>query len=179
MSRKPESEPWSVPVRIGEVGRGPASRRLEPDADARARIAADLDLAGLPQFSAEVSVLPWEDGVEVRGRWSAQVVYTCGVTLEPYAQNLEGDFAVRAVPPDSPLAAAPETPSDEVDLDPDADDPPDVLGGDAVDLGAYLVEHLALELDPFPRKPGAVFEPPAMAEPESPFAVLKGLRKEP
>jgi len=50
-----------------------------------------------------------------------------------------------------------------------------VLEGDVVDLAAYVVEHLALEIDPFPRKPGAVFTPPEPEEPPSPFAVLKGL----
>jgi hypothetical protein len=39
-----------------------------------------------------------------------------------------------------------------------------------------LVEHLALDLDPFPRKPGAVFEPPPPEGPESPFAVLRVLK---
>ena len=45
-----------------------------------------------------------------------------------------------------------------------------------IDLGQYVVEHLALELDPFPRKPGAEFvQPPEPAE-ISPFAVLKALK---
>ncbi len=61
-------------------------------------------------------------------------------------------------------------------LDPDGEDPADVLEGDQIDLAAYVVEHLALEIDPYPRKPDAVFEPPA-AEPEtSPFAVLLQLK---
>jgi uncharacterized metal-binding protein YceD (DUF177 family) len=58
----------------------------------------------------------------------------------------------------------------------DADDPPDVLEGDALDLGAYVVEHLTLEIDPFPRKPGAAFVPPEPEPEASPFAVLKGLK---
>ena len=40
----------------------------------------------------------------------------------------------------------------------------------------HVIEHLALEIDPFPRKPDAVFEPPATEEETSPFAVLKGLK---
>ncbi|HTI67390.1 MAG TPA: YceD family protein [Caulobacteraceae bacterium] len=178
MSRKPDPEPWSIPVRISEIARSPQSRKLEPDEAARAAIAADLDLEALPTFSAEVRLSQWEDGAELHGRWRARVTYRCGITLEPFDAELAGEFTVRAVPHDSPLAAPPEAPSDEVDLDPEADDPPDVLEGDALDVGAYLVEHLALELEPFPRKPGAVFEPPVMAEPESPFAVLKALKKE-
>ena len=43
-------------------------------------------------------------------------------------------------------------------------------------LGGYVLEHLALEIDPFPRKPGAVFEPPQTAEIISPFASLRNLK---
>ena len=56
---------------------------------------------------------------------------------------------------------------------------PELLEGDEIDLGGYVVEHLALEIDPFPRKPGVVFEPPADTEERSPFAVLKRLTDSP
>ncbi len=64
----------------------------------------------------------------------------------------------------------------ELDLDPDADDPPDVLEGDKIDLGAYVVEDLSLAIDPFPRKPGAAFEAPDTGAEISPFAVLAKLK---
>lgn len=167
--------PWSIPVRLGELARGPATRRLEPDEAARARIARSLDLVALPAFAAEVRLVPWHDGAELSGRWRAAVTYACGLSLEPFDAELDGAFTVRAVPPDSPLAAPPDP---DLELDLEADDPPDVLESDVLDLGQAVVEQLALALDPFPRKPGAVFEPPVAAEPESPFAVLKRLTDE-
>ena len=176
MTRAPDS-PWSVHLSLAELGRGAAVRRLAPDEAARAAIAASLDMAGLPVFSAEVVVKPWEDGAEIEGRWTAVVTYSCGVSLEPFDAPLEGRFTVYAVPPDSPLAV-PSEPLGEEDIDLDAEDPPDVLEGRDIDLGAYLVEHLALELEPFPRKPGAVFEAPPPEVPPSPFAVLSRLRKD-
>jgi hypothetical protein len=171
-------EPWSIPVRLAEVGRDTGPRKLVPDDQARAAIARDLDLEALPAFEAEVRVAPWHDGAEVRGRWSAKVTYRCGLTLGPFDDALSGEFVVRAVPAGSPMAAPPEEADEEIEIDLEADDPPDVLETDSLDLGAYLVEHLALALEPFPRKPGAVFEPPAQAEPESPFAVLRKLKDE-
>lgn len=168
------SAPWSVPMRLADVGRGPAVRRLEPDETARRAMAKSLDLVALPAFSAEVEVRPWRDGAEIAGRWRAVVTYACGITLDPFDAELEGAFTVRAVPPDSPLAVPPDP---EVELDLEADDPPDVLDGEEIDLGAYAYEHLALELDPFPRKPGVEFEPPPPENPESPFAMLKRLKE--
>ena len=49
-----------------------------------------------------------------------------------------------------------------------------------VDLGALATEFLILGLDPYPRKPGAVFEPPReRAADEGPFAALAGWSKGP
>ena len=171
---------WTARVRLSDVGRGPVSHRLAPDEAQRARIAAALARAGLPTFTGEITVAPWHDGAEIRGRWTATVTYTCGLTLEPFDADLTGDFTVRVVPASSPLAGEPEAGDDgEVELDLEADDPPDVLEGDSsFDLVTYLVEDLALSLEPFPRKPGAVFEPPPPDNPESPFAVLKRLKPE-
>jgi uncharacterized metal-binding protein YceD (DUF177 family) len=64
----------------------------------------------------------------------------------------------------------------ELELDPEADDPPDVLAGDQLNLGAYVVEDLSLAIDPFPRKPGVAFEPPQTSAEISPFAVLAKLK---
>ena len=167
-----ESTPWSEPLRLPSPGGRPLTRRLVADEAARSRIARALGLDRLHEPKAEATLTPWLDGAELKARWSAKVEQTCGVTLEPFRTPLQGEVAVKILPAGSrhaPRQAA------EVAVDPEAADPPDVLEGAVVDLAAYVVEHLALEIDPFPRKPGAVFTPPEPEEPPSPFAVLKGL----
>ena len=166
------SPPWTVPVRLHEI---PRTVRLEPDAAARARIARDLGLESLPELTAQLTLTPWMDGVELSGRFDAVVEQICAVSLEAFTHPLRGEISVRAVPAGSPYA--PDAEGGEVDYDPEAPDPPDVLAGDTLDLANYLVEHLALEIDPFARKPGAAFNYTPDAEPESPFAVLKALRE--
>ena len=117
---------------------------------------------------------PWLDGAEVDGRWTASIEQTCGVSLDRFASEMEGAFLLRVLPAGSPNA--PRETGPEVAVDPEAEDPADVLEGEDVDVAAYVVEHLAMEIDPFPRKPGAAWKPPAAEEPESPFAVLKVLK---
>ena len=57
------------------------------------------------------------------------------------------------------------------------DDPEPLIGG-IVDLGALATEFLILGLDPYPRKPDAVFEPPQDRHAGSgPFAALAKLAK--
>lgn len=172
-----EDSLWPVRVRIGEIARfteaAPERRHLVADAATRKALAKAFDLVALDRFEADLDLSGWFDGVRVDGRWSADIVQTCGVSLEDFPTTLHGEFTVRAVPEGS-RHAAPKV--EEVELDLEAEEPPDVLEADEVDIGGYVAEHLALEIDPFPRKPGAVFEaPPAEAE-TSPFAALLNLK---
>jgi hypothetical protein len=57
-------------------------------------------------------------------------------------------------------------------------EPPEPLLDDTVDLGAIATEFLLLGIEPYPRKPDAVFQAPAIGdESEHPFAALAALRK--
>lgn len=168
---RPELNAWRETVRLSELARGPVERRISPDAPQRAALAEQLGVDALTGLSAHVTVTPWLDGAEVRGRFTAEVTQTCGVTLEPLEQTLDGDFRLRVLP-----AGSPNQPTEDGEIDPEAEDPPDAIEGDEIDIAHYVVEHLALEVDPFPRKPGAVFEPPKAEEETSPFAVLKPLK---
>ncbi|HYG27598.1 MAG TPA: DUF177 domain-containing protein [Caulobacteraceae bacterium] len=172
MARAPLNA-WREIVRLSEIDRGPVERRLQPDESQLPAIAKTIGVDALNCLTAEVSVTPWLDGAEIRGSLRAAVRQTCGVTLEPLEETVEGVFKVRVVP-----AGSHNLPSEDAEIDLEADDPPDSLEGEEIDLAHYVVEHLALEIDPFPRKPGAVFEPPQAEEEASPFAVLKRLKQD-
>ena len=166
---------WRHKVKLHELARGPVRVKLSPDDAARAALAKQLRLQSLPVLTADVTVTPWLDGVDVTGRFKAVVEQVCGVSLDAFEQSVEGDIDLRALPAGSPHAAAPE--GGEVELDADAPDAPDILDADAVDVAAIVAEHLALEIDPFPRKPGATFDYQAPEHDISPFAALKKLQE--
>lgn len=168
------TQSWSEILGLHELGHGTVTRRLIAGEDARRAIARDLHLDALNALEADVEVTPWLDGVEVRGRWRAAMAQTCGVTLEPILTEPEGEFSVRALPAGSPNA--PDEPTGETTVDLEADDPPDIIEDGRVDIASYVVEHLALEIDPFPRKPDAVFIPPDEPAELSPFAVLRDFK---
>ncbi|WP_411289406.1 DUF177 domain-containing protein [Phenylobacterium sp.] len=167
------TEPWTKPIRLNELGRGGLTLRLEPDADQRAALAKQLLLVSLPSLSADLTVKPWLDGAEITGRFRALVEQTCGISLETFEQPVEGEIQVRLLPSGSPHAQPAQ--GGEVELDLEAPDPPDLLEHDHFDLAAYVVEHLGLEIDPFPRKPGVEFDYAPPTEEVSPFAVLRKL----
>ncbi|MBM3620108.1 MAG: DUF177 domain-containing protein [Alphaproteobacteria bacterium] len=131
----------------------------------RAALARRFELLELPALKAEVMVRPGLGGVwSVTGRLSADVVQACVVTLDPVAQSIDEAIDLR-------FAADAKATAD----DPEAPEP---LEGDTIDVGAIVADHLSLALDPFPRAPGATYEPapePADTKP-NPFAALEGLK---
>ncbi|HLK24725.1 MAG TPA: DUF177 domain-containing protein [Caulobacteraceae bacterium] len=163
---------WTATIELAEARRG-ATRRLIADGRTRAAIAAELGLESIEGLEADVTMQPWLDGAVLDGRWQADIVQICSVSLDPFETLLKGAFVIRVVPHGSPNAPRVER---EIVIDPNSEDPPDELEGETIDIGGYVIEHLALELDPFPRRPGVEFEAPAAPQPGSPFDVLARLK---
>jgi uncharacterized metal-binding protein YceD (DUF177 family) len=170
---------WPSVVALGRVSRGGVDLRFEPDAAARKAIAKTLGLVSLEALTAEVFLRSWMDGAEVSGLIRARVTQICSVSADEFEEPIEARFSLHVLPADSEYAPQDEDAGGELGLDPEGDDPPDVLEGEVIDVSGYVIEHLALELDPFPRKPGAVFEPPPEPVDLSPFAALKKLKADP
>lgn len=162
--------PYSDPVRLHQIGAG-LSRRLEPDAEARQRIARALNLKSLDRFEADLEVTATVSGWRLTGRVVADAVQSCVLTLEPLPVHIDERFEINLV------EALDTPPSEEGEIDLELDDnSPDVVENGQIDLGQYAVEQLALHLDPYPRKEGAVFEQPPEPGEISPFGVLRTLK---
>jgi len=166
-----QREPWTHLVTWRDM---PLRLKLEADGATRAAVARAVAVERVNALTADLSLQPWLDGAELTGRLRATITQVSGVSLEPFDTEISEPILVRLVPAGSPNA--PEPPDGEVEIDLDADDPPDVVAGDSIDLAHYVVEHLALAIDPFARKPGEEFEPPPDDSPASPFAALAALK---
>lgn len=171
---EPVTAAWPCEIPLSQVDRGAVKLRLEPTAEQRKAIAKQLDLVSLEALSAEVFLSSWLDGAQISGLLRARVVQVCSATAEDFETPIDARFELRVLPANS--ENAPQEEFGDLGADPDGDDPPDVLDGETIDVSGYVVEHLALELDPFPRKPGAVFVQPPEPVELSPFAALKGLK---
>jgi uncharacterized metal-binding protein YceD (DUF177 family) len=163
--------PWSVPVALSEVPETGRRYDLVADAATRAAVARLAGLDALPRFEAAFEVtLHRRGGLHVVGRVSATVEQTCVVTLDPVENRI--DEAVDLVFT-AGAAAAPQGAEVEVPVE----DEPEALIDGGVDLGAIATEALLLAIDPYPRKPGAVFKPPAGGDTSGhPFAALASLQ---
>jgi uncharacterized metal-binding protein YceD (DUF177 family) len=159
--------------------------RVEAGADEREALARRMELVALDGLDATVRLVVEEGGrvVRLRGTLRAEVTQSCVVTLEPVRSRIEAPIERQYVVAEGPGMAA------AVDIAPDGEEPPEPLVDGTVDLGEAVAEQLALEIDPFPRIPGATFDGYANGaadagsgtEPSGPFAALaeiKGLRRD-
>ncbi len=174
-SEKYAPTPWQVPVAVEDVAETGARFDLVANAQVRAAVARMAGLRDLPRLEANFDVTRRGTGLHVAGRVSATVGQLCVVTLEPLVNEVEEAIDLLFVP--QPTA---EREDGKVGTRGESADETEPLIGGLVDLGALAIEFLILGLDPYPRKPGAVFQPPPGAKPdESPFAALASLRKGP
>jgi uncharacterized metal-binding protein YceD (DUF177 family) len=174
MKESSEPLPWSVPVKLHEITDGGHRRDIAADAPIRQRIATLAGVRDIPRLEASFDVRRHgRDGVRVSGHVSGRVAQTCVVTLDPMESAIEEDVDVVFMPErmQSEVGA-------EVEVRLDTDDAPETLVGDTVDLGAIAIEFALLGIDPYPRKPDAAFELPAVPEDPTahPFAALAALK---
>ncbi|MBS9720105.1 DUF177 domain-containing protein [Tianweitania sp. BSSL-BM11] len=128
--------------------------RIEADADMRAALAQAHDLLSVERFVADVMVTDWKaSGVAVNGTVEAKITQACIVTLEPLTARIDEPVEATFLPRNSKLHRLPD-PSDEMMIDPEGPDAPEILEGDMVDVGALAEEIFALAIDPYPRKDG-------------------------
>lgn len=168
---------FSLVVTLADATQG---RRIavEADADARARIAARLDLLALDHFAVTAEIRAVAGGIAAKGEVRADLVQRCAATDLPVPATLAETFDLRFLRD----IDAPVDENDEVEISSeDCDLLP--LEGDRIDLGEAAVQTLSLGLDPFPRHPDArriLAEKGVLSEEAAgPFAALAKLRGKP
>ena len=169
--------PWSVVVRLDEVGEAARHVELEASEATRAMLAKPAGVDAVERLVARLDLTRrGRDGLRVSGNVRATVRQTCVVTLEPLVNQIDEAVDVEFVP--GRKMADADAGEVEVVLTQAAEEREPLLDG-SVDLGVLTTEYLILGVDPYPRKEGATFEAPQPAsDPAShPFAGLAALQK--
>lgn len=173
----PQAE-FSRPIAADQIGPQETGREIVANAAERARLVERFGLLGLDRLAATLSLKRGRGGsIRVQGRFEAEVVQACVVTLEPVRARLSGSFAVAFGTGSAGGAGA-------VVIAVDDADPPEELIEGRIDLGEIVAQQLAVALDPYPHAPGAGEKAEASDQGESgaektasPFAALARLRE--
>lgn len=140
--------PFSRPYAVSDVPAAGSTVTLSATPEERAGLAKLLKLPEVKRLEASLVLKQWgREGLSVTGEVSADIVQVCVATLEPFETEVREEVDVRYSEDEIPPEAGGEH---EANLD-----APDPLVNGTADLGALVAEHLALGLDPYPRKPGS------------------------
>jgi uncharacterized metal-binding protein YceD (DUF177 family) len=174
-------DPWRVPVAVAQIPETGLHRDIQADQAIRAAVADVGGLREVLSVRASFDVTPKSGGrFHVVGHVRARIGQTCVVTLEEIENDIDEPIDLIFAPPEQiPQMAALVDEAEESDEE--TPDPPEPIENGMIDLGRVATDALYLAVDPYPRKPGAVFEPVVeAADPEDhPFAALKALKAEP
>jgi uncharacterized metal-binding protein YceD (DUF177 family) len=168
----------SRPVEVAKIGSGETTVTMDASADERAALARALGLVDIAGLVAEIVLTRGRAGmIDVEGWVRADIVQSCVVSLEPVPQKIDEAILRRFAEGGSRLAKQAAEVKVEVM---EEEEPPDLLTGPVIDVGAIVVEHFVLAIDPYPRAPGAAL-PENLSEDaggtgDSPFAVLGKIR---
>lgn len=167
-------------VRLSQFDGEALTCRIEAEVAERAALAERFDLLALERLSATLEIHPEGEGglIRVDGRFEADLVQSCVVTLDPVPAHLDQAFTIFFT-----TEPGADSSWDEAEVAPEAEDPPEPVKGGAIDVGEAMVQQFALALDPYPRCPDASIEALG-AEPQDmrpteggPFAELARLKR--
>lgn len=173
-----KADPWRVPVAVEQIPETGLHRDIEASKATREAMAEVGGLREVLSASASLDLTPKSGGrFHVEGRVRARVGQTCVVTLDPIENDIDEEIDLIFAPPEQ-IPEMADLVDDAAESDEEIPDPPEPIENGVIDLGRLATDALFLAIDPYPRKPDAVFEPPVAAEdPEDhPFAALKALQ---
>jgi uncharacterized metal-binding protein YceD (DUF177 family) len=157
---------FSRPLEVARVPKLGSHEKLVADARECEALARRLKVPAVHGVSAALHVKAWRGGgYKVSGEATIDLEQESVISLEAFRSQQTVEIERYFL---DALASA------------DADEEHDIepIPGGVIDLGEIVAETIALELDPYPRKPGEVFEAPPEDEfskqPEkaNPFKVL-------
>jgi len=169
------SEALDWTYRVAEIPDGGLRVTREASEAERTHLIEALGILGCQRLVAEFTIRAIGKGhYRLAGKVAGELTQACVVSLEPVAQSVEGSFDVEFWPEGS----LPEAGEEEIGALGAAEIEPVVHG--RIDAGRIVFETVATSLDPYPRKPGAIFEADAVEDSElfdaGPFAALRKLK---
>lgn len=156
---------WSFFIKGEDISFKGIEVELNPDEKDRTRIAARLGVPGISDLRAWITAHRIYGGhiVKVAGRFTASVVQSCVVTMEPLRAEINDEFEAYFINAEDavPFTAAGRKLKRKAGLE---DGPimeewedPETMEDGQIDLGELVIQYLSLALEPFPHAPGAVF----------------------
>ena len=159
--------PLTHPIDVATIKPDGLVVNFEATEAERAGLAKLFDIPAVVKLNASFKLIRKGSRVKVRGDVSGIVTRLCVLSVEPFDMDFHEAISVDFDEPhEEPLSEESE------------EDGPDPIIDGQIDLGALAAEFAALSLDPYPKKPGVVFDyhEDDDDKPPSPFAKLAAIK---
>jgi uncharacterized metal-binding protein YceD (DUF177 family) len=176
-----QRDSWRVLVTVAQIPDVGLHRDIAADQAAREAMVEAAGLREISNVHASFDLALRSGGqVHVTGRVQARVGQICVVTLDPMESEIDEPVDLIFAPAEQ-LPQFAQSADGPADSEAEIVDPLEPIENGTIDLGRLATDVLYLAIDPYPRKPDAVFETPVVAaDPEDhPFAALKALQANP
>ncbi|HEY3890595.1 MAG TPA: DUF177 domain-containing protein [Bradyrhizobium sp.] len=172
------ADPWSVRVVVAQIPDTGLHSDFEAGPIAREAMAAVAGLREIRSAQASLDVMPERGGrFHVAGRVRARIGQVCVVSLDPIENDIDESIDLIFAPAEQ-IPVLSDLVDEAAESDAEIPDPPEPIENGIIDLGRVATDALFLAIDPYPRRPDAIFEPPVeVTDPnDHPFAALKALQ---
>ena len=165
MKNRPPYFEFSRPLQVDRVPKLGSTEKLSAEPAELQALAKRFKIPVLHSLSAEIRATPWRGGgMKLEGHITADMEQVSVISLEAFRETVSVPLARYFL-------------SHGAVVDNQQEDDADPIDNGWIDLGEVVAETLALDLDPYPRKPGEAFpghveDDGAEAKAPSPFAVL-------
>lgn len=156
---------FSRPLQTDRVPKAGSVEKLHAEPRELVALARRMKIPAIHALSAEIRATPWRGGgIKLEGHLTADIEQVSVISLEAFRETVSIPVSRYFLPPGAVVEN-------------EGEDDADPIQGGIVDLGEVVAETLALDLEPYPRKPGEAFaehieDDAAPGENPSPFAVL-------
>lgn len=166
--------PLSQMLDLSDLTHAGTTVDIVPDAETLDRLRRWIGVSAIRALIAKVTLKKLSPTrFDYAAELTADVEQPCVVTLEPVVSRL----AIK-IHRELHYTALPERDAGELTLAAGDEETPDEIDSLRYDVVGPLLEEFSLNIDPYPRKEGAVFQVPQEAEAqEGPFAALKAWKK--
>lgn len=157
---------WVHNINADDAGSELKDLHLEPGEEERKKIAELLGILELKSLKADLTFKRVQGGlvVKIDGKFEADVVQACVVTLDPLESHIDDSFSAWYADPDQAISFNKalkqrdmEKKHGETPIVDEKDDPEVIVDG-KIDVGDTITQFLSLSLDPYPHKEGVQYE---------------------
>jgi len=166
----------SRPLQVDKISAGGMAEHIVANKAEKKALSERFGILDIKELEASLDIDHSKGGaIAVTGSMKAEVVQQCVVSLEPVPAHIEDKIDILFAPSHMLEKGANSPHSDEVE-----NDAPEPIVNGVIDLGELVSQHLAIALNPYPRKEGVeLIGVDAGGKGEevknNPFSKLKGL----